>query len=85
MRRDYSACLMTPSGDELTPPGLAVMKDIASFCGAYRSNIKIATLTGAIDPIAMAMAEGRRQVFLHIQQRLKLTDDQILQMENTND
>lgn len=67
-------------GDEVTKAGAEVMRDIAQFCGAYNSTAKISPISRTVDPLAMAMAEGRRQVYLHIQRRLRLTDDQILNM-----
>lgn len=83
-KRDWDACFMSPGG-ELTPPGAGVLKDIGQFTGAYKSTVKHSTL-GAIDPLAMAHAEGQRSVYLFIQKRLRLTDEQILKsMENLND
>ena len=78
-KRDYDATFKEHGG-ELTTAGAAVLKDIAQFCGAYKTTVKISPVSRAIDPMAMGVAEGRRQVYLHIQRRLKLTDDQILSM-----
>lgn len=68
------------AGGQVTRAGADVMRDIAQFCGAYNSTAKISPINRTVDPLAMAMAEGRRQVYLHIQRRLRLTDDQILNM-----
>jgi len=57
-------------GRELSPPGEEVLRDLARICYAGKT-------TAAKDPIAMAVAEGRRQVWLHIRTQLALTDDQI--------
>lgn len=78
-RRDYQACFLTP-GNELTAAGAAVVKDIAQFCKPYATTAKVSPVQREIDVQAMLIAEGRRQVYLHIQRRLKLTDDQILDM-----
>lgn len=78
-RRDYQACFLTP-GNELTTAGAAVVKDIAQFCKPYATTAKVSPVQREIDVHAMLIAEGRRQVYLHIQRRLKLTDDQILNM-----
>ena len=66
--------------DQGCPVGADVLRDIAQFCGAYNSTAKISPISRTVDPLAMAMAEGRRQVYLHIQRRLRMTDDQILNM-----
>lgn len=52
------------------PVGLEVLVDLAKFCRAHES-------TFHPDPRAAAMLDGRREVWLRIQQHLKLTDDQI--------
>ena len=60
----------------------AVLDDLARFCYVNRS-------TSASNAIAMAVAEGRRQVWLHIQHKLNLTDAQVdriaYQPENPDD
>ncbi len=77
-RLDYRACFCTPGG-ELTSTGAAVMRDLARYCGAYRSSLRVSPVTRQADPIAMAYAEGRRDAFLRLQQMLKLPDEAILQ------
>lgn len=47
-----------------------VLKDLARFCRAHES-------TFHTDPRAHAVAEGRREVWLRIQNHLKLTPDQL--------
>lgn len=81
-RQDYAACFKNAAGMALTEPGLAVIRDLAQFCGAYKSTARH-TATNMIDPLAMARAEGRREVYLHIQRRLRLTDEQILDAMET--
>lgn len=55
---------------ELTPAGEIVLRDLARICYANRT-------TAAKDPVAMGVAEGRRQVLLHLQRMLGLTDDEV--------
>lgn len=84
-KRDWDVCFKAGSGDELSAPGAGVVKDIGQFTGAYKSTIKHTTM-GAVDPLAMAYAEGQRSVYLFIQRRLRLTDEQILKStESIND
>ena len=52
-------------------PGEAVLKDLASFCRANESCFHP-------DPRVHAVMEGRREVFLRIQEHLKLTEEQLL-------
>ena len=78
-RRDYEACFCDPGG-EATKAGANVLRDIAQFCGAYSTPAKVSPVSRSVDPLAMGIAEGRRQVYLHIQRRLKLSDEKILSM-----
>lgn len=76
-RLSYKDCFLTPGG-ELTDAGRAVIKDLARFCGPYRSSIQTSPITRTVDPIATGVAEGRREVFNRIMAILKVTEDQIL-------
>lgn len=78
-KRDWDACFKRPGSEELSEAGLAVLKEIAQFANAYKTTA-VKTMAGTIDPIAMAHAEGQRSVYLLVQRRLKMTDDQILSM-----
>lgn len=51
-------------------PGEVVLKDLAKFC---RANVS----TFHEDPRAHALAEGRREVWLRIQQHLQLSPDDL--------
>jgi len=59
----YQATFTSPTGEE-------VLADLARFCRATQS-------TFHTDPRVAAMLDGRREVFLRIQQHLRLTDDQL--------
>jgi hypothetical protein len=50
-----------------------VLADLARFCRANTS-------TGHQEPTVAARLDGRREVWLRIQQHLKLTDDQLWQL-----
>lgn len=78
-KRDYDATFKEPGGD-FTAAGVSVLRDIGQFCGAYKSTAKVSPVQREVDVNAMLIAEGRRQVYLHIQRRLRLSDDQILNM-----
>lgn len=55
----------------------AVLKDLARFCCANRTTIRISPVGRTIDPMAMAVAEGRREVFMRIAKYIHLTDADI--------
>lgn len=53
-----------------SPPGQIVLKDLARFCRAHRS-------TFHEDARAHAMAEGRREVWLRIQNHMNMTPNEL--------
>ena len=70
-----------------------VMADLAEFCHYSRPTTKISPITQSVDPIAMAQAEGRREVFLRIKTMIDTNDikirswmhDEMMQVERAND
>jgi hypothetical protein len=62
-QRDYQLAFTSP-------PGQAVLHDLAHFCRANET-------TFHEDPRLHAVAEGRREVWLRIQKHLRLTPDQL--------
>jgi hypothetical protein len=68
--------------------GQLALDDLSEFCRADRSCV-IFGKDGRVDTHATAVAEGRREVFLRIQQMLNLTDSQLnklrIEEEITND
>jgi len=65
-RRAYQTVFLSPVGEE-------VIADLARFCRATGS-------TFHPDARVSAQLDGRREVFLRIQQHLRLTDDQLWQI-----
>lgn len=63
-------------GDGLSQPGTDVMKDLAQFCHATKTTAYNGP--AGFDPIAAAMAEGRRQVYLRILANLRSNDAALL-------
>ena len=60
---------------EATKATAIVMADLIRFCRARTSTVTVSH--GRIDPIAMGVAEGRREVFNRIQSYINL-DDRVL-------
>jgi len=53
------------------PAAEIVLGDLAVFCGAQASSVRISGQK-TVDPFAMAVAEGRREVLLRITAMLKM-------------
>lgn len=73
----YRALFVRPGGAELTQAAEVVMRDLARYCYAGKSTLKVSHVTQQSDPIATAFAEGRRDVWLRITAMCNLTDEQI--------
>lgn len=76
-RHSYRDCFCGPDGS-LSRAGAAVMRDLAQYSGAYRTTFRVSPVTRQADPLAMARAEGRREMFLRMQAMLKLPDEEFL-------
>lgn len=85
-RVSYRRIFLREDG-ELNEAAKVVMADLAKFCRARGSTAMVSPQTGSIDPIAMAMAEGRREVFNRINEYLQINDNilQNLREEPVND
>ena len=58
-----------------------VLADLKRFCRADTSTVVVSPVSKAIDPLAMAMAEGRREVWNRIQSYLHMADREITQLK----
>lgn len=85
-RLAFRECFCDPGG-ELTRSGAMVMRSLARRAGAYRTSFRISPVTRTADPLAMAYAEGRRDMFLFLQAMLQLPDEEVLKAieEETHD
>lgn len=59
---------------KITADGARALRDLSTFCYGNKTTVKVSPKSGSIDPLAMAIAEGRREVFLHILSMLNLDD-----------
>lgn len=66
--------LMLAEHGRLTADAEIALKDLARFCRAHRSTAVYSPVRGAIDPIASARADGRREVYLRIVENLHLDE-----------
>jgi hypothetical protein len=69
-----------PTFGRPTPASEAILADLAYFCRANRPSIEW-THDGAIDPLACARLEGRREVWLRINEALHLAPEVILNLK----
>lgn len=83
-REAYRALFVGPDG-RLSPYGERVLKDLAKFCRADRSTATVSPVSRTIDPHAMAIAEGRREVFLRIVNTINMDVTQLMNMSIQND
>lgn len=58
-----------------------VLADLKRFCRAMSSSICVSPVTGQVDPVATAAAEGRREVWLRIVAHLHLDDKTTINLE----
>lgn len=72
-------------GEPQTDAGLRVLADLRAFCHADRTTIKISPVSKTVDPLASAHAEGRREVWLRIQQWTHLDDATLNQLSEVSD
>lgn len=71
---------------QLNADGQAVLADLAKFCKANQSTAVVSPISRTVDPIASALAEGRREVWLRIMAHLHIEDRVIFNLnEDQND
>lgn len=62
----FKLLFLDEGGMTLKPEARIVMQALERFCGATATTVRTNPVTGAVDPIALALAEGRRQALLFI-------------------
>jgi len=78
MRKKLAYKRVFLDGDgNLGPEAKAVFDDLRKFCRATSSTAMVSPISKTIDPLAMAMAEGRREVWNRIQAHLYVNDKQV--------
>jgi len=66
-----------PRGGALKPAAAIVLEDLAHYCSARKTTLSVSPVDQHVDPLAMAFAEGRRDVFNRIIGLSNLTSDQV--------
>jgi hypothetical protein len=83
-RRRYSYRRLFLGEDGLNADGQIVLADLAKFCRANSSTAIVSPVSRSVDPIAMAMAEGRREVWLRLMAHLHI-DERVVFNLNEDD
>jgi hypothetical protein len=83
-RRRYSYRRLFLGEDGLNADGQVVLADLAKFCRATSSTAIVSPVSQSVDPIAMAMAEGRREVWLRLMAHLHI-DERVVFNLNEDD
>lgn len=83
-RRQAYRALLQPGG-QLSPAADIVLSDLRKFCRATVSTTVVSPVTGSVDPIASAQAEGRREVWLRITQHLHISDQDLYGLAEKQD
>jgi myo-inositol catabolism protein IolC len=58
------------------PDGARIVAALAEFCHARRTSLMVSQ-QGTIDPLAVAVAEGRREVLLWMMSKASMSDEQL--------
>jgi hypothetical protein len=79
-RQNYRRLFLDGDGN-VNPSAEIVLADLKRFCRVETSTVVVSPVTKTIDPLAMAMAEGRREVWNRIQAHLNLSDRDITHLQ----
>jgi hypothetical protein len=61
-----------------------VLADLRKFCRGNSTTVIVSPISKTIDPMAMAMAEGRREVWLRLLAHLHIDEKQVFNLEEAN-
>jgi len=86
-RRRYAYRRMFLGENGLNADGQIVLADLAKFRRANNSTAIVSPVSRSVDPIAMAMAEGRREVWLRLMAHLHIDERVVFNLDegNTNE
>ena len=73
-KRKYAYRRLFLGENGLNGDGQIVLADLAKFCKATSSTAVVSPISQRVDPIASALAEGRREVWLRIMAHLHIDD-----------
>jgi len=68
--------------NRIRPDAEIVLSDLRRFCRAVTPTVVVSPVSKTIDPLAMAMAEGRREVWMRLMAYLHLEDRAVINLNN---
>lgn len=80
-REAYRRLFLSDRGD-ITPDAEIVLADLKRFCNATKASIRLAD-NGMVDPYAMAVAEGRREVWNRLNSYLFVNEQVVHNLTET--
>jgi hypothetical protein len=80
----YRRVFMDAEG-RISPDAEIILADLKRFCRATSSTMVQSPVSRTIDPLAMAMAEGRREVWLRLTANLHLDEKQVFSLQEPDD
>ena len=83
-KRAYRRLFLDEDGQP-TGDAEVVLADLKKFCRAMSSTAMVSPISKTVDPIAMAMAEGRREVWNRLMAHLHIDDKVVAQLKDTDD
>jgi hypothetical protein len=81
LKRRYAYRRLFLGENGLNADGQTVLADLAKFCRATSSTAVVSPISRSVDPIATAMAEGRREVWLRISAHLHIDDRVVFNLQ----
>lgn len=79
VRSAYRRLFLTQTG-EPNRDAATILTDLAKFCNAHRTTAIRSHGNTSFDPMAIGIAEGRRQMWLHLMGHLCVSDAAILRL-----
>jgi len=83
-RRRYAYRRLFLGENGLNADGQVVLADLAKFCRATSSTAVVSPVSRSVDPIATAMAEGRREVWLRLMAHLHIDERVVFNLNEDN-
>ena len=83
-RRRYAYRRLFLGENGVNADGQVVLADLAKFCRATSSTAVVSPVSRSVDPIATAMAEGRREVWLRLMAHLHIDERVVFNLNEDN-
>lgn len=85
LKRKYAYRRLFLGENGLNGDGQIVLADLAKFCKATSSTAVVSPISRQVDPVASALAEGRREVWLRIMAHLHIDEKVVFNLNQNED